>query len=346
LRSGQLSGFVVNYLVPLVLAFGVGSLLLFLSGTNPILAFGSSLSDTLSSSNGVSEIFVNATPLILTGLTVALSFKGGFLNLGGEGQFYAGAISSVVPALTLNLPSVILIPVLVLAGFVGGMLWVLVPAVLRLKLGASEVFTTLMFNFLMLSLESYLILGPLKASGIVTYPRTDFIPDAAKLPRFDGTRLSAGLVFAVLAALLSYVLLFKTVFGYRMRAIGANPRASRYAGINLSRTLMIVALLSGGLAGIAGMIQVTAIHYAVQDSISPFPIGWGFLGFWVALIAKSHPLWIIPSAFFLGALIVMGEYLQVDTGAPSGIILAIEGVIILSIIAAQIFTRRRGLASA
>lgn len=338
---GRLYAFLVSYVIPLALAFGIGAVLLSLSGISPVVAYGSSISDTLGSVYGLSEIFVNATPLILTGLTVALAFRAGFLNIGGEGQFYAGALVAVWVALQANLPSIVFIPLLSAAGFLGGLLWVFIPAVLKLRLGVNEVFTTLMFNFLMILLVSYLIIGPLKAPGIVTFPRTPYIPVTAELARFGGTRLSLGLGIAVLAALASYVLIYKTVFGFRIRAIGASVRAAKYGGIDLSKTLLLVAFISGGMAGLAGMIQVTAIYYSVQDGISPFPIGWGFLGFWVALIARSHPLWVIPAALFQGALIVMGQAIAVDTGASAGIILAIQGLIVLSIIGGQTLLGRR-----
>ncbi len=277
-----------------------------------------------------SATLVRAVPLIVIGLGIALAFRGGAFNIGAEGQFYAGAIAATWAGLHLGgLPSLLAVPLLLAAAALAGALWVSLPVWLKLRYGVMEVISTLLLNFVAESLVSLMVQGPLQ-EGQRIYPQSDPIAVSARLPLLPGTRLHAGFLLALLASLGLWYLFSRTLWGFRLRAVGAGPRAAELSGRIDSRKLTAVALLgSGALAGMAGGIEVSGVSYALFQNLSP---GYGFTGIAVALLARLHPLGVVGSGILLGALEAGAGAMQRDAGVPAVAVYVVEAVVILVVV--------------
>lgn len=275
-----------------------------------------------------SGTLVRATPLILTGLSVALAFRAGVFNIGSEGQFLLGAAAATGIALVPSVSGSRLALVFALCGgFVAGGLWAGVAAVLRTRFHVLEVLSTILLNFVALYLVSYLVRGPLQ-EPLHIYPQSSTLAAAARLPRLaSSSRLHAGFIIALLAATATWWLLRSTAAGFRIRAVGANPDAARVAGqIDVDRATTHAFLISGALAGLAGAIEVTGVTYALYENISP---GYGYTGIAVALLARLDPLAVIASGLLFGALEAGAAAMQRDAGVPSVTVSVVEALIIL-----------------
>ena len=329
---------------PLVLGAGlvVFSLLaagvaLLATGIDPIRAYAEILRGAFGSVDALSEDLVYATPLILAALSVILAFRAGLWNIGAEGQIYIGAIAGVGLGFNhLGLPPALVLPAMALGAFAAAAAWAAVPAVLRLRLGASEVIVTLMMNFLAVTLATYLIGGPW-ASGIT--PATAPIVPAGFLPVLvPGTRLNAGLLLALAAAALLAFVLRRTVFGFRLRITGANLHAARFAGMRVDRVRFLSFTGAGGLAGLAGFGEVAGIYHDLPNGLSP---GFGYTGIVVALLARLDPLWAVVVAGALGALNVGSGGMQRALGVPASLVAILEAVLILLLLGTRLLERRR-----
>jgi simple sugar transport system permease protein len=285
---------------------------------------------------------MKAVPIILCGLTASIAFKANFFNIGGEGQFYSGAMAAAWVGLTVGYTSPLIgIPLAMVAGVAGGIAWIAVPAFLKLRLGVNEIFTTLMLNFVAIFLNDYLVSGPLLQPGGIL-PRTAIISSSVWLPDLNSvTNLSSGIIVAVLAVLALQFVMNSTTLGLKIRVIGANDRAARYAGIEVGKTLRTAIILSGALAGLAGMIEVCGNFHFMIDGISPFPIGYGYIGIWVALVGRLNPIGVLISSFFFAILIVGGSVMQLNAGVPAAIVYVIQGLTVLFIIGGTVLNRRR-----
>lgn len=335
-----LMGILIPVLATLA-AFAVGAILIFAIGINPLAAYGSLLEGAFGSVQGIAEVFVKATPLALTGLAVAIAFKCGFWNIGAEGQFYMGALAAAWMGLNLGGIGPLLLPVIVAASFSLGAIWAGIAGVLKTKFGSNEIFVTLMLNFVAIYIISYLVYFPMREPGGIL-PKTDIISPSAWLLRLiPGTRFHAGIFVALLSTVLLYLILRKTILGYRVRTIGANPVVARYGGIDVSRTVMLVVLISGGLAGLAGMGEVCGVHRRLAEEISLFPLGYGFLGIWVALMGKLEPLGALLSSLFFAVMFVGGETMQRGAGVPAGLVFVILGLVVLFVVGTEFLVRRR-----
>jgi len=291
-----------------------------------------------------SGTLVRATPLILTGLAVAIAFRAGVFNIGAEGQFLMGAVAQATIALTLHsLPAFLLLPLTLAAGMLAGAAWAWIAAVLRTRFHVLEVISTIMLNFVALYLVSYLVRGPLQEPTHI-YPQTSSIVDAARLPRFGSTtRLHLGFAIAVVACLAAWWVIRNTAAGFRLRAVGANPFAARSAGlINIEQTTTRAFLVSGALAGLAGAIEVAGVTFALYENISP---GYGFTAIAVALLARLQPAGVIITGIAFGALEAGAAAMQRDAGVPSVVVSVVEAIIILALVAFD-RARARQLASA
>lgn len=315
--------------------------------------------------NALSGTLVESTPFILAGLAVALGFKAGLFNIGAEGQLLLGAISSVAVAVWLpswlgveSIPAIIHLPLAVLAGAIGGGIWGAIPGYLRAKTGAHEVINTIMLNYIALRLLDYLIVnGPMRDPA-ASAPRTPFINGSANLPQLVGIvrdpaltggqsyhpliettsstwdlRIHSGLLIALLAVLFVWWLLRRTTIGFEIRTVGANPQAARYAGMSITRNLVITMFLSGGLAGLAGTGQVLGLDHNLK---SVFSGGLGFDSIAIALLAKSNPIAIIPAAIFWGALRQGAGAMQINSGISINLINIIQALVIMFVAADQI----------
>ncbi len=312
--------------------------------------FGDALSALFSGAFGSwyafgSGTLVRATPLILTGLAVAIAFRAGVFNIGAEGQFVVGAAAAAATALALGtLPAVLLIPIVLATGAIAGSLWASVAALLRVRFHVLEVISTIMLNFVALHLVSYLVRGPLQEPTHI-YPQTPAFGEHARLPRFGPTtRLHLGFAIAVVACVVAWWVIRYTAAGFRLRATGANPRAAASAGlIDVARTIVRAFLVSGALAGLAGAIEVTGVTYALYENVSP---GYGFTAIAVALLARLDPLIVVVTGVAFGALEAGATAMQRDAGVPAVIVSVIEAAIILAIVAIdRVRARRRSLAA-
>ena len=274
-----------------------------------------------------STTLVRAIPLILIGLGIAVAFRAGSLNIGGEGQFYAGAIAATWVGLHLgSQPAPIAIGALLLAAALAGLCWVVVPVWLKLRFGVIEVISTLLLNFVAVSLVSLMVLGPLQEPQHI-YPQSDAIPEAARLPLVPGTRLHAGFVIAVVGGLALWALFGKTLWGFRLRAVGMGPRAAEVSGrIDSQRISAVALLLSGAIAGLAGGVEVSGVSYALFQNLSP---GYGFTGIAVALLGGLHPIGVVVAGILFGALQAGAGAMQRDAGVPAVAVYVVQAVIIV-----------------
>jgi general nucleoside transport system permease protein len=279
-------------------------------------------------------------PLLLTGLGVAIAFRMQLWNIGAEGQFYLGAIAATGTALFLvpDWPAILLIPAMMIAGFIGGAAWGAIPGVLRAYLGANETITSLMLNYVAILLSDYLVLGPWRNPGGFGFPGTKEFPEAAALPRYDVYRVHLGLVFGLVAAVVLWVALRRTRWGYELGVMGENPRAARYAGMRISRQIVVVLALSGALAGLAGMSEVAGIGHQLQRNLSP---GYGYTAIIVAWLARLNPLGIVGVSFVLAAVVVGGDQLQLSIGLPSSVAPMLQGAILFFLLGGEVLTRYR-----
>ncbi|MGC8826497.1 MAG: ABC transporter permease, partial [Anaerolineae bacterium] len=304
-------------------------------------------------------------PIILTGLAVTYGYRSGFFNIGAEGQLFMGAMATTWVGITLtSWPAWLLIPASLLAGALAGSLWALIPGYLKARRGFNEVLTTLLLNYITIQLFEFLIrvdhaVGPgqpfLSWIGLKDptqpFPKSAYITEAARMPSLTsvitwlgGTaedpalqRFTLAAVIAVLAAIVIYILLFKTTTGYRARAVGVNPRAAQYMGINVMRTTITTALISGALAGMAGSLEIMGFQHRV---IQNFLVGAGYDGIPVALIGQLNPLGVLLSALFFGALRAGANRMQIISGAPVSIIYVIQSLAILFAIAGTVIDLR------
>lgn len=281
-----------------------------------------------------SGTLVRATPLILTGLAVAVAFRAGVFNIGAEGQFLVGAASGTAVALTFpSLPSALLIPGILIVGALAGSVWAWIAAVLRARFHVLEVISTIMLNFVAAYLVSYLVRGPIQEPTHI-YPQTATIVAAAHLPRFGTvTRLHIGFAVAVLACLTTWWVIRYSAGGFRLRTVGANPHAARSAGqIDVERVTTRAFLASGAFAGIAGAIEVCGVTYALYENISP---GYGYTAIAVALLARLNAAAVIGTGIIFGALEAGATAMQRDAGVPSVVVSVVEAGIILALLAAD-----------
>ena len=299
-------------------------------------AFGSA--DTV-----VSSLLPRAIPLILIGLGVGVAFRAGALNIGAEGQFYAGAMMATWVGLAVGAwPRPLAISVVLVAGCMAGLLWAVVPVVLRLRFGVLEVISTLLLNFVAEAVVSWMVVGPLQESRHI-YPQSDLLPLAARLPQLPGTRLHLGAVLALGLAAGLWVFGRKTLAGFQLRATGANPLAARViGGINTGRVFAGAMLASGAFAGLAGGTEVSGTTYALFQNLSP---GYGFTAIAVALLARLNPLGTVLTGLLFAALEAGASAMQREAGVPAVSVFIVEAVIILTVLLGDV-TRRKRLARA
>ncbi len=285
-----------------------------------------------------SGTLVRSVPLILIGVGICLAFRGGALNIGAEGQFYAGAIAATwIGVHAAGWPGLAAVPALWLGGALAGALWAAVPAWLKLRFGVLEVISTLLLNFVAEFLVSWMVQGPLQEAKHI-YPQSDAIAAAARLPALAGTRLHLGFALALAVGLVGWYVLTRTLWGFRLRAAGAGPRAAEVSGrIAVPRVAAAGLLWSGALAGLAGAVEIGGVSYALFQNLSP---GYGFTGIAVALLARLDPLAVLATGALFGALEAGAGAMQREAAIPAVAVYVVEGVIILVILLAEVAARR------
>lgn len=285
----------------------------------------------------LTESLVSSTPYILTGLSVAIGFRAGLFNIGAEGQFFIGALCSAYVGYSISgLPAFIHLPLALLAGAAGGAVWGAIPGYLKARFGAHEVVNTIMMNWIAFRLSDWLLTGPMQASGF--RPVTPNIATSAELPRFfaDPIRLNWGFLLSLAIAGLVYWLLFKTTIGFELRSVGNNPDGAKYAGMSITRNIVLVMTLAGALAGLAGTVQVLGVDRWVGQG---FSAGYGFDSIALALLGKSHPLGVVLAALLFGFLRSGAARMQSMAGIPIDIISVIQGLVIIFVAAPAIIRR-------
>lgn len=339
----------IAILVPLasiVLALVMGGLLLLAAGANPIETYKAMLDGAFGTDYARSETLVKAIPLMLTGLAVSIAFRMLFWNIGAEGQLVMGTIATAwIPLFALKdstLPAWTLLVLMGLAAFAAGALWGLIPAALKAFLRVNEIITTLMLNYVAILFLDFLYTGPWKDKEGYGFPGTASFKEIAALPRFpewlNAGRVHLGLVVAIVAAFIIWLVLARTKWGYEIRVIGENPHAARYAGISLVRNILLVMLVSGGLAGLAGYGQVAGIAFRLQKGIA---VGDGFTAIIIAWLAKLHPLGVLVVAVLMAALSVGGDQITITMGLPAAVSRVLQGAILFFVLGGDIFVRYR-----
>lgn len=325
----------------LIVSFLLSSFLIFLTGADVTEAFVALYEGAFGSWNAFVETLVKATPLIMTGLSVVVVFKGKIWSIGAEGQFFAGAMASywVINKLAGQHPLLIFIAILI-AGFLGGAICGLIPGYLKARLGIDEVIVTVMLNYIIIYLLTFLLssVGPWR-DPTQFYYWSAFIPEEAQFPRlFSNARLHAGFIVALVVSLLVYWMFKKTRFGFEVRAVGLNITASKFKGVNVANIIMIALLLSGGIAGLAGAGEVAGLHYRLKTAISK---GYGYTGIIIAMLAELNPFGVIPAAILFGGLINGSNRMQVVTGVPVPLVYVIQATTLFFILATTVLSSYR-----
>ena len=321
---------IIPQLIAIFIALLVGAIVLLASGFSPIQAYGSLIIGAFGNINGIGQTLSQATPIVFTALAFLFAFKAGLFNIGAEGQLLIGALAAAVVGISLNgLPSIVHIPLALLAGAFFGGLWALIPALLKTELGANEVITTMMLTYVATYFTGYLVNDIFKEPGWVA--QTPPIAASAELPRILlPTQLSASLIIGIILVALTFYTLKRTVLGYEIRAIGLNPLAAESGGINVKKGLIIALVVSGALAGLGGAGEILGVHRRYIDGFSP---GYGWDGLAVALIGGLDPIGAFLASLLFGILRSGGMTMNRVTGVPIDIITILQALIILFVAA-------------
>ncbi|HXY16665.1 MAG TPA: ABC transporter permease [Gaiellaceae bacterium] len=332
----------------------VGAVMLAALGADPLTAYHALLSGAFGSSYALGSTAVKAVPLLLVGVGICIAFRANVFNIGGEGQIAMGGLAGTATALALpGLPSPVLIPLVLIAGAAGGAVWGAIPGAFKAYFNANEILSTIMLNLVAVQLMNYLLAGPMvdrSATGSVggLIPQTRLLSKSSWLPILvPGTQLHLGVLVSVLVAIGAYVLLWRTSFGFRVRAVGLSRDAATYAGMPVRRTITLAMALSGAMCGLAGSMLVfgSISHRMVTDgSLNGFTGSAGFNGIVVALFGGLNPLWTILSAFVFAGLLVGGAAMQVVTNVPSDLIVALNGLVVVFVVSLE-YVRRRARAA-
>lgn len=347
---------IVPMLLALLAALTVASFLLLAMNANPGDAIHSMLQGAFGTENATAETLVKAIPILFVAIGICIAFRGGVINIGGEGQMIFGALAGTATALALaQMSGPIIIFASLCGGFLAGAYFGAIAGFLKAYFNVNEILSTIMLNQVAVQIMNYLLNGPLldpAAAGMNNIPKTARIVEQAELPRltislgsielFAKTRLHYGLIIAIFLAVVIYILLWRTTIGYRIRAVGLNERAARYAGLNVQRQTVLAMFLAGGFAGLAGVVQVLGLQYRLQTDGSPagFTGGAGFNGIVAALFGGLNPLGAIPASIFFGGLLVGAQKMQRDLGVSASLITAINGLIVVFTVSSQIFRKR------
>lgn len=285
------------------------------------------------------ETFVKASPLLLTGLAVAFAFRAKFWNIGAEGQLLAGALAATVLGISLKgVPPFMVLPMVIVAGFLAGGLWAFIPAILKTKLKVDDVVSSLLLNYVMIHIMGALLFGPLQQPGS-SWPRSSAIIEAAKYPiLMPRSRFHMGVLIALLAVLVIWFINNKTTFGYQNKAVGMNLRAARFGGIRTNAVILWTALISGGLAGLAGVGELCALQYRLIMDLSP---GYGYSGIVIAMLGNLHPVGVLFSSLFFSIVIVGAQTMSRMTGVPVYIAEVIQGMALMIMLIFLLFTEYR-----
>jgi simple sugar transport system permease protein len=319
----------------IALALAVGAVPILISGKNPLLAYWAMFRGAVGSVDSIAFAFNKSTPYILAGVGVAMCFRARVINIGSEGQIAVGGVAASWIALNFSeFPSVIVIAAALIAGAAAGAAWSAIAAVMRLKRGVHEVLGTLMLNFIGLLVVSEVLRGPMGEPG-AGFPQSPLFDEGSWLPNLlPGVDMHAGIIFAIVAVIICHVLLWYTPFGFRLRLLGGSPSAAAYSGVSFTRSVLEVMLIAGGLAGIAGAIEVLGVHYRLIEGFSQ---GFGFNAVAIALLAGLNPMAVLPAGLFFAFLEAGSLAMQREIGVPSSLVFVIQGLTMILVLCAMGF---------
>ncbi|SJZ31551.1 ABC transporter permease [Selenihalanaerobacter shriftii] len=331
----------IELLIPvlaIIFSFIIGAVIVLAFGYDPVATYSALLQGAFGNLNRFADTLLSATPLILTGLSVAFAFRCGIFNIGGEGQLLVGGIAAAWVGTFKGLPLILHLPLAITAAVVAGALWIAVPAVLKAFLGVHEVITTIMMNYISYALVAYISLKVLANPGQIKTPP---IESSAYLWRFSNilnirSYLNLGFIIVLIVLLFIYYLLWKTTIGYEIRAVGINPDAAEYGGISAPKNIVLAMLISGGLAGLGGAERALGLYHYYIQGFSP---GYGFTGIAVALLGRNHPAGILLAGILFGALANGRTFMNMSAGVPIDLVTIIQSIIIF-FVAADAFFRK------
>jgi simple sugar transport system permease protein len=325
----------------LISAFLINALIILICGYDPMAAFRALFEGAFGNAYSFGTTLLKSCPLLLTGLAVAFSFRCGVWNIGAEGQFLVGALVAAWAGVAwgkISMPGAVLSASILALGAALGGSWALIAAILKVKRNVQEVITTIMLNFIAFELVSFAVHGALQERAGM-YPQTDAISDQAQLWRiWPQIRLHLGIPIAIVLAVILSLVLFKTAFGYQLRAVGLNPTAARYAGINVSKYVILSMFISGGVAGLAGAIELCGVTYRLYERFSP---GYGYTAIAVALLGKLHPIGVIFSALLFGALEAGSGSMQRVAKVPAVLTFVTQATVIFFVLVYNALQYRR-----
>jgi ABC-type uncharacterized transport system permease subunit len=336
---------VLVQLLGIVVGLVIGGALIASSGADPIEAYRAVVVGAFGDVYNFSETLVKATPILLAALGVVVAFRCSVWNIGSEGQLRMGALAATtigILAVGLPLPKLVLVPLMIAAGFFAGGAWGALAGWLKVRWNVNEIIGTIMLNFIASFFVNYMITHPLREPTGGGVPLTMRIAEAGQLPRLFsnmlvGARLHVGIIIALFAALLVYLFLWHTVPGYRIRAVGANPRAALLGGIDIGGSVIVAMLISGGLAGVGGMVEIAGLHYRLIEGFSP---NYGATAILVALLGRSHPVGVVIASILFGGLIIGTDAMTRAVEVPGSIVFVLQGLIVLSMLAADLIAKR------
>lgn len=372
-------GRLLDAFLPVIAVIGaliVGAVILLLLDKNPLEAYQAMFVGAFGNKNGLADTLVKSVPLLLVGLGIAIAFRGGVINIGAEGQLIVGALLTTYLGVTLGekIPAFLVILICLAGGTLMGGIWGAIPGYLKARLGVNEILSTIMMNQIAIQVGFFLLRGPMidpaELEAGTNIPHSARLSKTLDLPRFtdiakalgftetsksleltgagkeiygllaEPTRLHTGLILAVIVAVLVYIFLWRTTIGYRIRAVGLNPHASRYAGVNVPRYMVLSMGLSGAFAGLAGAVEILGLHHRMFEPLA-VSAGYGFSGIVAALFGKLHPLGIIPSSILFGGLLVGGDKMQRAMQVPQVLVTTMLGLVVLFVVSSDIWSRRR-----
>lgn len=337
----------IEALLPLLavpVAFLIGAIMLALLGANPLEAYGALLKGGFGDVSGITQTLVKATPLLLVGLGVCIAFRGGVINIGGEGQIIIGALAATAVAVGFKeVPGIVLLPASMIAGTLAGAIWGGIPGVLKARLGVNEILSTVMMNAIAVQFSNFMLRGPMidpkEIEAGTRIAQSALLPRSVWLARLvPQTLLHSGAILAIILAVLVYIFLWRTTIGYRIRAVGLNINAAKYAGINVPLYQALALILGGAFAGLAGSIEVMGVQHRMMENLAS---GYGFSGIVAALFGSLHPLGAIPASVLFGGLLVGADKMQRAVQVPSSLIDTLLGLIVLFVVGSQIWSRVR-----
>lgn len=359
-----------------IAALAVGAIMLKMIGANPMEGYRAMATGAFGNKNGLADVIVKATPLLFVAIGISIAFRGGTINIGAEGQLIVGALLATALGVGLpqSIPPIIRIIIVLVAGTLMGALYAALAGYLKAKLNVNEILSTIMLNQIAIQVSYYLLRGvmldPKQIEQGTNVPQSARLPKDLDLLRFtdiakkfgytesakklemtgfkaeiygllvEPTRLHVGIILAIVAAILVYVLLWRTTVGYRIRAVGQNPAAARYAGINVPRYTTLSMALSGAFAGLAGAVEILGLHHRMFEPTA-VSAGYGFSGIVAALFGKLHPLGAIPASFLFGGLLVGGDKMQRAIQVPQVLVTVLLGMVVLFVVSSEIVVRKR-----